>query len=300
MAPGLAITAPLLACALLAGACGGREPVAEEADMATVSPLLMRAERAAAARDFDAAIESYREALELTPWNTRIERALVAAYVARAAQSREHGKAGLLESETDLRTALELAPDDPEVKQSLAVVLLDLASRETDEERYAALRAEAAGHAPDLVASTPQVRLPVERRLDLAFELLERGQLEAGMQRLESLHADYPERDDATRLLAQARVRHGAELASVNRHASAGRSLGAAVELYAGLLPCDGERCDEHELEIAHHNRVVAWLTAEQLDEVRRALDEAEEAGLCFPKLRKALSVLEAELGTAY
>lgn len=258
-----------------------------------MAPLVSRAERAASRGDYATAIAAYREAIELTPWNTRLERALVAAYVGRAAHPSELGEAGRRASEADLRRALEIAPDDPEVRHNLGVVLLDRAMREMDPQASAAIWADAHSYAPELVETTPRVSLVLERRLDLAYELLERGQLEAGLERLERLHQEHPERADATRLLAQARVRHGSRLASQQLHSRAGASLDAAVALYADLLPCDGRRCASNELRTAHHNRIVAWLSAESPDEVRSSLADAERAGLDFPQLRRALRELE-------
>ena len=283
----------LLVCASLAGGCAGPQAIEAAAPEATVSPLISRAERAAARGDYDSAIAAYRDAIELTPWNTRLERALVAAYVGRAEHPVELGAAGLRASEADLRSALEIAPDDPEVRRNLAVILLDRANRETDPQVNAALLDEARGYAPELVDATPRISAAVERRLDLAYELLERGQLEAGLQRLERLHAEHPERADATRLLAQARVRHGSQLSRQQLHARAGASLDAAVALYAGLLPCDGSRCESDELATAHHNRIVAWLSAESPDEARRALADAVRVGLDFPTLRTEVRDLE-------
>ncbi len=282
----------LLVCAWLAGGCAASQP-GSEAPEATVAPLVSRAERAASRGDYATAIAAYREAIELTPWNTRLERALVAAYVGRAAHPSELGEAGLRASEADLRRALEIAPDDPEVRHNLGVVLLDRSSRETDPQARDAIRADAHQYAPDLVENTPRVWVALERRLDLAYELLERGQLEAGLERLERLHQDHPERADATRLLAQARVRHGSHLSRKQLHSRAGASLDAAVALYRDLLPCDGSRCAADELRTAPYTRIVAGLSAESPDEVRSALADAERAGLDFPQLRRALRELE-------
>jgi tetratricopeptide (TPR) repeat protein len=261
--------------------------------MATVAPLVARGERAASAGDWDAAVEAYQQALELTPWNSRIERALVATYVARASAQRSVGKAGLERAEADLRAALAIAPADPEVRRNLAVVLIDRASNEADDQRHDALRAEAGGYAPELVAATPEHRRSLERRIDLAFELLERGQLEAGIYRLERLHAERPERSDVTRLLAQAHVRHGSRLSSQQYYERAGLAFDRALALYAELGPCDGTRCDAQELLLAHHNRVVAWLSAARAEDARRALGEAERAGVDVTSLRDALLELE-------
>ncbi len=259
------------------------------ASSGSVAPVVARAERAMQIGDYDAAIAGYGEAFEATPWNSRLERALVAAYAARAAHPQRRGVAGLRAAESDLRTALEIAPDDPALKQSLAAVLIDLSAREADRARAAALREEARSYAPELAAQTPAVHLSVERRLDMAFDLIERGQLDAGIDRLQRLHDEYPDRADAARLLAQARVRKGTELAALRDHGNAGASFGQAVDLYRRLAPCDGSRCDERELRTAHRNRIIAWLSAYRFEEARRALDDAARAGLSFPSLRAEL-----------
>lgn len=279
----------LALCASLVPGCASESAGPEQRASEGVAPVIARAERAMARGDHAAAIAGYRAALERTPWNTRLERALVAAYAARAEQSRHDGVAGLVAAEDDLRKALEIAPDDAALRRSLAAILIDLSAQVRDPERSAALRSEARSYAPELESRIPVVQLGVERRMDMALELITRGQLDAGIDRLERLHADYPERADLARLLAQARVRKGNELAARQDYGNAGSSFDEAVALYAALLPCDGSRCAAEELSTAHRNRIVARLSAARLDEAREALAEAERLGLDFPMLRAEL-----------
>ena len=121
---------------------------------------------------------------------------------------------------------------------------------------------------------------------------VERGQLDAGIDRLERLHAEYPDHPDAARLLAQARVRKGTELVTLQDYRGAGDSFDRAVALYELLAPCDGSRCDTTELRLAHRNRVVAWLSAYEAAQARQALADAERAGLRLPALRAELDRL--------
>ena len=282
----LLLSAPLSTCAP-----SQVEP--EQVSTESVAPVVTRAERAMERGDYDTAIAGYAEALERTPWNTRLSTALVSAYAARAAHPAQRGRPGLQAAEADLRTALSIAPDDPAIRRSLAAVLLDLSSHEEDPERSLALRMEARRHAPELEASTPVVQLAVERRLDLAFDLVERGQLDAAIDRLEQLHGEYPESANVARLLAQVRVRKGTVLVGLQDHRSAGAHFDGAVALYDQLGPCDGSRCDAAELRTAHRNRVIAWLSAYRVAEARLALDDAERAGLVFPDLNQEVRRLE-------
>lgn len=282
----------LLLCALLQAACAPRQGQPEKPDEAAVegvAPIVAQAERAMQRGDFTAAIAGYKLAFERTPWNTRLARSLVAAYAARAAKPAGSGRTGLRAAEADLRAALRIAPDDPALRRSLTAVLLDLSAREEDPDRAAALREEARRFDPDLETQTPIVQLAVERRLDMAFDLLERGQLDAGIDRLERLYADYPDSVDVMRLLAQAHIRKGTELAALRNYRDAGIHFDRAVGLYDRLAPCDGARCEESELRMAHRNRVVAWLSAFQFVESQQALEAAEAAGLSFPALRAEL-----------
>ena len=278
-------------CASLQMACAPGPDAREEASVEGVAPVVYDAQRAMERGDFDAAIAGYRKAFERTPWNTRLESSLVAAYAGRAAAA-GRSREGLRTAEADLRTALGIAPADPALTQSLATVLLERAARAEDPESAAALREEARHYAPDLEARTPKVQLAVERRLDMAFDLVERGQLDAGIDRLERLHAEYPDRPDAARLLAQARVRKGTELVTLQDYRGAGDSFDRAVDLYELLAPCDGSRCDTTELRLAHRNRVVAWLSAYEAAQARQALADAERAGLRLPALRAELDRL--------
>jgi tetratricopeptide (TPR) repeat protein len=189
--------------------------------------LIERAERARQTRDFDAALAAYREALERTPWNTRLQRALAVTYADRGARERDEGQ--LPAAERDLREALRLAPEDAEFKENLAVVLLERASLDLDQPRAAERRQEARQLAPQLAESAPRVNATVERRLDLAYELLERGQMEAGIERLDQLLADEPQRADVRVLLAQAHVRQGNEYSRRSRFAAAAEELDRAV-----------------------------------------------------------------------
>ena len=280
------------ACAALLCACvgGSAEPEggkAVAADTAGVAPIVSRAESAIASGDYDAGIDAYREAYERTPWNTRLQSALAAAYADRAAKLRTKpgGAAGLALADGDLREALAISPKQPELVQSLAAVLLDRASFARDDDEAAAFRAEANALAPDLVAQTPDLRMSAERRLDVAFDLLERGQLEAGIDQLEALVHDDPESAAAVRLLAQALVRKGGVQRQRADYAGASQSYARAVALYAQLLPCDGTRCDEAELELAHRNRISAALDGSNYAEARAALAEAKGVGLSFPDL---------------
>ena len=236
--------------------------------MQGVGPLVQSAEQAFDRGDYDAAIAAYVEALERTPWNDRLVANLVAAYAARAESAREQpGVEPLERAAADLRRALELRPDDPLLRANLARVLVEQANR--------------VGERPLL-----------ERRLDLAFELLERGQLEAGIFRLEALRRDYPESRSAALLLGQALGRLASQLEAQAEHASAAESFGRAVEVLAEICPCppgESAACDGAELRLAHHNRIVSWINADRPADARAALLEAEAAGLEFPRLRRAL-----------
>ena len=188
-----ATAALLLLLSASLSTCAPSQVEPEQASTESVAPVVTRAERAMERGDYDTAIAGYAEALERTPWNTRLSTALVSAYAARAAHPAQSGRPGLQAAEADLRTALSIAPDDPSVRRSLAAVLLDLSSHEEDPERSLALpRMEARRHAPKLEANTPVVQLALERRLDLAFDLVERGQLDAAMIGSSSSTANTP------------------------------------------------------------------------------------------------------------
>ena len=89
----------------------------------TVAPIVIRAGQAMESGDFDRAVEFYAAAYQRTPWNTRLRDALVAAYVARAAQTRTQTRFRDLErAERDLRAALELALGTPASDSARAVL----------------------------------------------------------------------------------------------------------------------------------------------------------------------------------
>ena len=260
--------------------------------MQGVGSLVQSAERAFDGGDYDAAISAYVQALERTPWNDRLVANLAAAYAARAESAREQpGVVPLERAAADLRRARELRPDDPVLRANLARVLVEHANR-SDPERALELRAEARQLDAALEASAGEVRPLLERRLDLAFELLERGQLEVGLLRLEALRRDYPESREVALLLGQALGRLASELEAQGEHAPAAETFGRAVDVLAELGPCaPGEAlaCGEAEIRLAHHNRIVSWIHAARPDDARAALLEAESAGLEFPRLRRAL-----------
>ncbi len=256
-----------------------------------MASLVAAAEHALERADYDTAVASYREAYTRTPWNTRLARALAAAYAERAAASRDQGGlAKLRAAERDLGAALELLPDEPALQRSLAVVLVDRAALELDPTRAGALREAARAIAPDVVEAAPLETLALERRLDLAHELASQGRLEAALDDLERLHAKHPEYAGATLLLARTQVRKGSESAERGHHRRAGACFDRAVELYASLENCVDDACKREELALAHQNRIIAWLNANRLNEARLALEDAGRAGLSFPELRRELT----------
>lgn len=275
---------------VLAAGCASEAPDPGGAAPVTVGPLVERAERAMQRGDPDAAIAAYQEAVELTPWNSRVVRALAAAHAERGARYRDQGS--LPSAERDLRRALELQPDDPELRFNLAVVLIERADLDLDSARAARLRAEAAELAPELHAGSPQVDALLERRLDLAYQLLERGQLEAGASRLAWMQADYPDEPRVARLRAQAEVALGSRLYEAGNFSDAALHYGRAVSLYG---ECAAPVCSRSELALAHQNRVVALFEAGRTAEARAALDEAEAQGLSFPQLRAMLPAYDFE-----
>ena len=119
-----------------------------------------------------------------------------------------------------------------------------------------------------------------------AFELLERGQLEVGIARLEQLHRDYPEEPEPTRMLAQAHAALGARYFDRGRFSDAADHFGVAVELYQQCAP---SACPRAQVVPAHQNRIIALIESSRTREARAALDEAESQGLSFPELRAAL-----------
>jgi tetratricopeptide repeat protein len=274
----------LLAAAGWACTTPGPSDADREAAAAGVAPIVERAEAAAAHGDLDGAIAGYQAAIDRTPWNTRLSSQLVAAYTQRAEVKRRKpgGAQGLALAEKDLRAAHALAPDDATVTRSLAGALIERAAFESDDALSERLRSEAAQLAPDLAAENPAVRLPVERRLDLAYELIDSGSIDAGIDQLRAVSREYPQNAQATRLLAQALVRLGGQQTQSRDYDGAQASFTEAVTAYAHLLPCDGARCDSAELELAHRNRILSLLDAQRLDRARAALQEAESVGLHF------------------
>jgi len=253
----------------------------------TLGELVERGEAARESGDFDVAIESFREALERTPWNDRIRRALAVTLADRAERSRAGGKfAGVAAAEADLREALALEPEDPVLRHNLGIVLLDLASRSMDPERTAALEAEARELLPAEEGGLPTRDALRERRLDMAMELVGRGQLEAGIERLAALHAERPTDVEIGMLLAQTHSAHGASLLERREFEAAAEAHDRAVAVLAGF---DAARLPPGELERAHRNRVIAWLNANRTDRATVALEEAERAGFRLDSLRREI-----------
>jgi TolA-binding protein len=285
----LALYLRILCVAALAACGASGTPTGDEAADAGVGPVVERAEAAKANGDLDAAIQGYAKAVERTPWNTRLKSQLVAAYAERAEKERRKpgGAAGLALAEKDLRDAHALAPDDAAVTRSLAAILVERAAFEADDDLAAKLRAEATQLSPEVAAAQPEVRLPVERRIDLAYDLIDRGNLDAGIDQLDSLVREYPHNAKAARLLAQALVRLGGEQTESRDYDGAKASFTRAVELYAQILPCDGTRCDSAELALAHRNRILSALDAQRLSEAKAARREAEALGLRFDDLQQ-------------
>ena len=276
--------------AVTGAACGGAasDPARESAAQG-VAPIVARAEAAQASGDLDQAIDGYSTAIERTPWNERLRSQLVAAYTQRAEAKRKKpgGAKGLALAEHDLRSAHELAPDDETVKRSLAAILIERAAFERDDTLAAELRAEANTLAPELAAQNPERRLPVETRIDLAFDLIDRGSIDAGIDQLRALVREYPTNAKARRLLAQALVRLGTDQTQSRDYDGAAASFSEAVEQYAQMLPCDGQRCDSSELELAHRNRIISAMDAGRIDLARAAFAEAKAIGLNLADLEK-------------
>lgn len=256
--------------------------------------LVTRAEQAEAAGDLDTAILAWRESFARTPWNVRLRRALAAAYAERARRTREEeGVFGLASAERDLREALRLEPDAPTIRRNLAVLLVERSVREMDPERARTLRDEARALDPELAQMGEGARADIDRKLDLAFELVERGQLDAGIERLEAVHTAHPDHAETTRLLAQALVRKATRRAERGRPHEAGPLLDRAVGLYTDLsskrVLATEDPAFREELQSVHRSRIVAWINASRPEAARQALADAERAGFPFPDLRRAL-----------
>ena len=280
----LAAVSPLGGCGLF----GGKEEPGPERG---VAPLVDKGKAAAQHGDWDGAIAAYSEALERTPWNTRFQRLLAVAYAERASEQRRElpGAEGLDAAAADLRKAIELDGSDATFKRNLGVVLLERASYEADAAKAAELRAEGEKLAPDTAAELPDLQRDVERRLDLAVELIERGQIEAALRQLESLRTEQPQRAEVARLLAQAHVRAGNEAVQRREPAEAAQSYQRAVALYAELAPCDGARCTPDDQRTAYQNLIVALYESGDPVAARAALAQAQTAGLRFPELSEIL-----------
>jgi len=256
-----------------------------------IAPILDRADAARDAGDFDAAIAAYQDAMAATPWNSRIRRVLAATYVDRAQAARQAGS--LPRAESDLRAALLLEPDDPELRRNLAVILIERANLDLDDERAQLRRAEARALSPDAVPPGQASSARLERMLDLSFELLERGQVDAGIARLEDLRTEYPDSPPLDRLLAQAYVRKGGGSFARSDFDGAADAYAHAIALYAPHGSCDPAECARDQLELAYQNQIVALLEASRTRDARAALERAEAAGLDFPDLRAALPVVD-------
>ena len=277
-----------------AAACGTSPPAepSREEQLRGVAPLIESAGRSRSSGDYTRAIELYREAFERTPWNERLGRALAVTYAEKAIAERNEGK--MSAAEADLREAVGLFPDDLQFRRNLAVVLLERATLELEPDEAQALVAE-------IRALDPEAKIPerigmagFERRMDLAFDLVSKNQLEAGIDQLERIHRDYPEEPAATRLLAQAHVRQATQFSTRQNYPAAGEELDRAVALYDALAPCAqgdvaGARCSQPEREIAHRNRIIAWMNARQDDVARKALAKSRAQGFSFADLEREL-----------
>ncbi len=283
-----------LALAALVAGCSGlgteERPEQPEQPPESVAPLIEEAERLRAQGEYEGAIAAYEQALARTPWNDRIRLAVAATYAERGAQAHADGELG--PAEADLRAALEVAPENPQVRRNLALLLTERAALDMDPERAQARRAEAEELAPGITLGSPVPDAGLERRLDLAFELVERGQLEAGIERLEALHESYPGNPEVSRLLAQALVRWADQLGERQNHVATARALDRAVEVYASLPGCaapEWSDCELDDARLAHHNRIVAWVNSGRPRSARRALEDAARIGLEFPEFDAAL-----------
>lgn len=253
----------VVSCAVGIG-CASRPPTPQggQALESWLGAVVERAESAREAGDLGPAVKAYREAVGRQPWNDRLRRSLAAVLAQRAKSSRAAGSwADVASAETDLREALELAPDDPLLRRDLAVVLVDLATRSMDPQRAQTLRREAARLAPDVAAEAPRVDPLRDRQMDMALELVKRGQLEAGIQRLATLHRERPDDVEIAVLLAQATARRGRRLADHGQWSAAEAELETAVAILEAFdvqeLPAGGPEVLErirHNLDTARRN----------------------------------------------
>lgn len=293
------LTSTSLSCAplsLLTGmtlmallSCAGPAPP-EPPQPATLAEIVGEAVEAEERGDPDLAVARYGEAFQRDPSNLRIRRRLAAAHMERARRVREEeGVFGLEAAERDVREAWRLEPADPAIRSSLAALLVERSVREMSPHRAQALREEARALDPDVALVGEGARADVDRRLDLAFELVERGQIDAGLERLEAIHADEPRHRPTARLLGRTLVLKALMRSERGRHAEAGALLDRAVEVYPTLPTGEAESESSaelrEELQSVHRSRIVAWLNAARPEDARRALDEAEQAGFRFPDL---------------
>ncbi len=294
-APGLALVTLLglaAGCASSPEQPAGAASPAEPSSVAGIAPLVEQAEAHRARGEQDAAIALYREALHRTPWNERLKQALATTYAERAETAR--GAKNLGQAEADLRSAVEIAPGDPNLARNLAVVLNERAAREYDLERAASLRQEARALAPEVTAAFPEREAPLERRLDLAYELIQKDQLDAGIDGLERLRKERPAERSVGHLLAQAYVKRADAHSTRRDFEAAGTDLDRAVAVYGETFPrCGPPDCKLEEIEMAHWNRVVAWINASRAETARRALTDASAQGFSFVDLERALRQLE-------
>ncbi len=283
----------LVAALCVACAGGGADPASERAGVEQgVAPLVTRADRSRARGDYAVAIDLYAQAYQRTPWNERLKQSLASAYTEKAQRARSEGE--LPTAEKDLRAALALYPEDEDFRRNLAVVLLERVQQEMDESRANQLLAEMRTLAPDLEVPNRLTTAGVERRLDLAFELLERGQIDAGVAELESVRRDFPSEPAPTRLLAQAIARQAEAFTERRNFDAAGEALDRAFSVYAELLPCaDTERCKREEFEVLARNRVTAWYNNVEYERARKALADARALGFQFPDLEAELKKVE-------
>lgn len=267
-------------------ACGGPTGPASDVPDGSVTPLLERAERMRARGALDGAIETYREALDRTPWNDRIKSALAATLAERADEFRNEGR--YADAVKDLEDARELKPEDAALSRNLAVVLAEQAARSQSGAEAERLRARAAALDPSVTSEGQVVDSALERKLELSFELVERDQLDAAASQLERLHDQYPADERVTRLWLQTLVRRGAQLSEQGNHGDAGNVLDRAVELHAAIPGCrspEWQDCPGEDVRLAHQNRIVAYLNAFRPKEAADSLEDARQLGLVFPEL---------------